>query len=406
MPGFGFGSGFGFGTAAFARSRGDLLLQRGRRQRTGHDPDHLVHRVVLRSHHRGPAAEPVDVDAVGDLEDRGDVVADQDHRYPAGRDPFDEVQHALGLADAECSGGLVHDDDLAAKGGGARDGDGLALAAGQTVHRLGDRLQRGDAQFVHLPARLLAHLLGVDHAQHRAQRPLPLDLATQEQVGGDVQGRGHRQVLVDGLDAGQLSVVRAAEVHGLTVQQDLAGVGDDVAGEHLDQTGLAGAVVTDDREHLPGAQVEVRPGDGGHVAVALDDVAGFQHGLAHRALLRVTASRATAAMTRTPVTMFWYSGSMPAWVRPDCSTRPIRAPRWLPRTVPRPPKRLVPPMTTAVMVSRFAVGKMFGEVAGLRPKACSAASPYSRPASTYTESRTRRTLMPVRLAARSLLPTA
>src|SRR4051795_112458 len=122
-------------------------------------------------------------------------------------------------------------------------------------------------------------------------------------------------------------VGRAAEVPRPAVEQDLAGVGDDVAGEHLDEAGLAGTVVADDCEHLPGTQVEVRAVDGGHVAVALDDVAGLEHGLAHRAFLRVMLSRATAAMTSTPVTMFWYSGSMPAWVRPDCSTRTISAPR-------------------------------------------------------------------------------
>src|SRR4051794_23477877 len=269
----------------------------------------------------------MDVDAVGDLEDRGDVVADQDDRYAGAGDPLDQVEHALGLADAEGGGGLVHDDDLAAERGGAGDGDGLPLPAGEAVDRLGDRLQRGDAQLVHLRARLLAHLLGVDHPQDRAQRALALDLPAEEEVGGDVERRGHREVLVDGLDAGLLGVVRALEVHGLAVEQDLAGVGDDVTGEDLDQAGLAGPVVADDREHLPGAEVEVRAVDGGHVPVALDDVAGLQHGLGHRAFLRVMLSRATAAMTSTPVTMFWYSGSMPAWVRPDCRTRTISAPR-------------------------------------------------------------------------------
>ena len=51
---------------------------------------------------------------------------------------------------------------------------------------------------------------------------------------------------------------------------------------------------------------------------------------------------------------------MPAWVSPDCSTR--RSARRLACrcTVPRPPNRLVPPMTTAVIVSRLAVGYAFG----------------------------------------------
>ena len=51
-----------------------------------------------RADDRGPPAEPVDVDAVGDLEHGRDVVADQHHRHPVPRDPLDQVQHALGLA--------------------------------------------------------------------------------------------------------------------------------------------------------------------------------------------------------------------------------------------------------------------------------------------------------------------
>ena len=48
-----------------------------------HDRDRLRHRVALRRHDRDPLAEPHDLDAVGELEDVGHVVADQDHRQAA-----------------------------------------------------------------------------------------------------------------------------------------------------------------------------------------------------------------------------------------------------------------------------------------------------------------------------------
>ena len=53
----------------------------------GHDRHGLVHGVGLGGDDRDPPAEPVDVDAVGDLEDVRHVVADQDHRDAASRGP-------------------------------------------------------------------------------------------------------------------------------------------------------------------------------------------------------------------------------------------------------------------------------------------------------------------------------
>ena len=47
------------------------------------------------------------------------------------------------------------------------------------------------------------------------------------------------------------------KVTGWPSSEDLAGVGDQRAGQALDQGGLAGAVVADDGEHLARVQVEV-----------------------------------------------------------------------------------------------------------------------------------------------------
>ena len=55
--------------------------------------------------------------------------------------------------------------------------------------------------------RLVAHPLAVEHPEDRAADPGACGVPAQEQVGGDVQGRAHGEVLVDRLDAGGLGVV-------------------------------------------------------------------------------------------------------------------------------------------------------------------------------------------------------
>ena len=46
--------------------------------------------------------------------------------------------------------------------------------------------------------------------------------------------------------------------------------------------------------------------------------------------------------------------------------------------LPRPPNRLVPPITTAVMLSRFAVCNAFGSALGMRPRESHAPMPYRK----------------------------
>ena len=72
----------------------------------------------------------------------------------------------------------------------------------------------------------------------------------------------------------------AAEVHLVAVQEHLARVGDQGAGQRLDQGRLAGPVVADDGQHLAGEQVDVDTVETDHPAEGLDQPAGRQHGLA------------------------------------------------------------------------------------------------------------------------------
>ena len=90
-----------------------------------------------------------DDDPVGDLEDVVDVVGDEQHRVAGVAHLLDEAQHAMGLLDAEIVGRLVEDDDLGGELHGARNGDRLALAAGQRVET-----GASASSFLEMPTRL------------------------------------------------------------------------------------------------------------------------------------------------------------------------------------------------------------------------------------------------------------
>ena len=74
--------------------------------------------------------------------------------------------------------------------------------------------------------------------------------------------------------------------------------------------------------------------------------------------------------------------------------------------IPRPPNRLVPPMTTAVMLSRLASVAAFGLAAPTRPIRIQAVTAKMNPAARYADSRIRLTAMPASRAASRSSPTA
>ena len=96
--------------------------------------------------------------------------------------------------------------------------------------------------------------------KHRAERARLALLAAEEQVVGDVEAGCDRERLVDGLDAGVARLHRVLEVHGLAVEQDLALVRHERAGQALISARLAGAVVADDgRGSRPGSSSKSQP---------------------------------------------------------------------------------------------------------------------------------------------------
>ena len=165
-----------------------------------------------------------------------------------------------------------------------------------------------------------------------------LQLAAEEDVGGDVEVVGQREVLVDRLDPVAAGVDRAGEADGLAVQADLALVGGVDAGDALDQRRLAGAVVAEEAHHLAGVDVEAERADGGEAAEALGDVADGEDRLGHvggpwraRPTMRSRDwSMSTAMMTTAPTTMNCQKASTFSITRPVVSTAMISEPITVP----------------------------------------------------------------------------
>src|SRR5262245_24338160 len=325
----------------------------------------------------------MDVDAIGDFEHLGHVVADQHDRQAALLDVEDELQHAARFANAERGRRLVHDDHAAAEGRGARHRDALPLSARQRLDRLADVLDGEQAELGEFLPRVALHAGAVELAQHCAGEARGAPLAPEKEIVGDAERGRERQVLVDRLDAGQPGVLRRAEVDRPALQPDLARIGNNGAGERLDEAGLARAVVADDRQDLAGIEVEVGAVERRDPAVSLDQAARLQDGLAlraHVAILRSHWSMATATMLRKPTAKSCHSTSTPERARPLRKTPTISAPSSVPKIEPRPPNRLVPPITTAVIESRLAVWPACGETEPMRPIRTQPATPQIGPA--------------------------
>src|SRR5262249_35768641 len=97
----------------------------------------------------------------------------------------------------------------------------------------------------------------VEHAEHFAPKAGAPRLAAKEEVLGDRHRRRDGEVLVHRFDTGIPRVEWALEVHRATVEEDLPFIRDERPRERLDQGGLAGPVVANDREDLARAELEI-----------------------------------------------------------------------------------------------------------------------------------------------------
>src|SRR5579863_2850336 len=296
------------------------------------------------------------------------IVRNENDRQPAPLHVKDQLQDAPRFLHAERRRRLVHDDDAFGECCGARHRDALALAARESLDRLIDVLNGHQPKLVELVARELLHRGAVERAKDAAYGPGRAHLAPQEHIVGDRQGRREREVLIDCLDSGFPCVDRRAEMHDLAGEPDFSGIGNDGAAERFDERRLAGAVVADHGENLARKEIEVGLVERGNAAVPLDEAARLKDRFgAHCDTLRIHWSSATATMINTPMANSCHSTSSPARETLERNTPTISAPIKVPTIEPRPPKRLVPPITTAVMLSRLAFSPAVGLIAPMRP---------------------------------------
>src|SRR5581483_2951478 len=90
------------------------------------------------------------------------------------------------------------------------------------------------------------------------------------------------EVLVDDLDPEPRGILRPVDVHLAAFEEDLPAVGRVRAGDALDERRLAGAVVADERHHLPRVHLEVDVGQRLDRAERLRDVPELKEcGIAH-----------------------------------------------------------------------------------------------------------------------------
>src|SRR5450432_405871 len=107
-------------------------------ERAGHCTDELFDAGVCGVEPGDSPAEPKYLDAVGNLEHLGHVVADQHDRYAAVTDATHDIEYTRGLHHAECGCRFVKEHDFARPRYRSSDGNALPL----TARKVGDGCQR------------------------------------------------------------------------------------------------------------------------------------------------------------------------------------------------------------------------------------------------------------------------
>ncbi|ENN88049.1 hypothetical protein RHSP_51373 [Rhizobium freirei PRF 81] len=189
-----------------------------------------------------------DRDAVGEVEDVVDVVADEEDADAFLLQLLDQLADLRRFLRAERRRRLVHDKDAGVEEDGAGDCHRLALATGERLYRLLEALEVGVEAPHHFPG------LGF-HRDIVERAPAGLQLAAEIEVGGGVDIVGDGERLVDRLDAVFLGVARRADIGGFAINQDVAAVTLVGAGEDLDQGRFAGAVMAEKGDDFAGVEV-------------------------------------------------------------------------------------------------------------------------------------------------------
>ena len=158
----------------------------------------------------------------------------------------------------------------------------------------------------------LQQLLRFDAAALPVDERPPRELRAEEQIGRDVARVHEREILVDRRDPRLDRVFGAGQRQRFAVEEDLAFVGSVETRDDLDQRRLAGAVVAEQGERLPGAHLEAHVTKSLNVPEGLADAASLKQWLGALLgrhvhldfLFRATELNSTASTNTAPVTMY------------------------------------------------------------------------------------------------------
>jgi hypothetical protein len=189
-----------------------------------------------------------------------------------------DPQHVGGLLDRQRGGRLVEDQHRGPEVDRSTDRERLALTAGEPTHEAVAVGDPGDPEALHLAHR---HLAGEPAVEPMQRTPAFRGLGADEERATDThEGERTAELVHRGNPVGA-RVARTLEGRGLTAHLHRTRGGFVEAGEHLDEGGLAGAVVTEEAEDL--ARMDLERDVHEHVGLPerLADVGQLEQGLGH-----------------------------------------------------------------------------------------------------------------------------
>ena len=177
----------------------------------------------------------------------------------AGHDLLGDLEDFVGCLGVQGGGVLVQQEQAGFFQGGHEQGQGLTLAAGEQADFAGHAVLQPQAQGRQLLAELLP-LLGGDAGTQGAALAAAVG---QGEVFFDAHGGGgaHHGVLEDAAEIlGAFVLRQAGDVHA--VQNNIALVGGENAGDEVQGGGFAGTVAADDGDEIAVLQGQVQAVDG------------------------------------------------------------------------------------------------------------------------------------------------
>ena len=237
-----------------------------------------------------------DEDAVADAEDDVHVVlGEQDGEAAAGGEAPGEGHELGAFGGRHAGGGLVHQEEAGLVGEGDGEFEALQVAVGQHAGAAGGLVAEAD---------LVEELVGFGHEQGAGGAP-----ALGETAGGGDEG--HLDVLADGhageargdlegaADAAAPDGAGRQAGDGPASQGHGPGVRPELAADHVEAGGLAGAVGADEGEHLAGCDGEGDGLDGGDATPGFAEVFDGEDAHAARRVQRRWAAPAIPAGNST-----------------------------------------------------------------------------------------------------------